>query len=168
MHLKEMLLKGIKTIFGDTRQTIVSIIVIAVVGGSSSLLCLSKTTLDFCLQLLRTPIPLWATIFLILLCGLYMYLKGNQYFQKKRSYHPQEDLIPVGKFKWKVLHANRQVLNIEGLPYCSEHECSFIPRDSNWACPISGCKSNVSKYDLDSVRVAASSIIESLIRQKKC
>ncbi len=167
--MKQMLLKRIKKLFENIESTITTVIVLALAGGSIGILALSKKALNIFLHLANIPTPLWATIALVLLCVLYMYLRGNQYFQRKVPYHhPKEELIPVGSFKWMVRHANQNVLNIEGLPYCSEHECSFIPRDSNWACPISGCKSNVSKYDLDSVGVAASSIIESLIRQKKC
>ena len=76
-------------------------------------------------------------------------------------------LMLIGSFKWKVRHYNQTVLNIEGLPYCTKHECSFVSRQSHWVCPIIDCNSGVSKYDLDKVKVAASSIIKSLIEQKK-
>ena len=90
MPPKEKLLNSIKTIFGDTRQAIVSIIVLALVGGSSGLLYLSKTALDFFLQLLRIPTPLWAAILLVLLCCLYIYLKTHKTNQSLQNLHLKE------------------------------------------------------------------------------
>jgi hypothetical protein len=78
MHQKEMLQKSIKTIFGDTRQAIVTLVVVALVGGYSGLLYLSKTVLDFSLQLKQTATPLWATIALTFLCCLYTYVKVSK------------------------------------------------------------------------------------------
>lgn len=78
MRPKELIIKGIKTIFGDTRQTIVSIVVVALVGGYSGLLYLSKTALEISLLILNIKTPLWATTLLVLLCCLYTYLKVIQ------------------------------------------------------------------------------------------
>ncbi len=163
MCTKEWLIIRLKKAGENIESTLSQIFFLALFGGSLAILALSKKALYFVLQLANTATPLWATIALILLCGLYMYLKGNRYFQRKVPYHTSEDLITVGLFKWKVLHAKGHVLKIDGLPYCPEHECVFIPRDTNWVCPIDGCKSILSQYDLEKVKVAASSIIENLI-----
>lgn len=73
--MKQTLIKTIKAIFSDTRASIISLIVVALVGGYAGLLYLSKTILDESLLLLNTPTPLWATIALVFVTGVYVYLK---------------------------------------------------------------------------------------------
>jgi hypothetical protein len=126
--------------------------------------------LNYIGEVLKYSIPLWlscvSSLGLLLIVLLVFWYKDKK-TQKVQPYQRIEDLVTVGMFKWKVLHANGQVLKISGLPYCNEHECLFIPRDSDWVCPIPGCKSILSNYDLNKVKVAASNSIDNLIRKKK-
>src|SRR3990172_7924255 len=78
MHPKETLTKIMKLFFGDTRQAIISYIVLALIAMGGGLLALSKTALNFSIQLLSTPTPLWATISLVLLGCLYTYRKSQR------------------------------------------------------------------------------------------
>jgi hypothetical protein len=126
--------------------------------------------LNYIGEILKYNIPLWLSCVLsfgLLLVVLLVLWYKDKNIKKVPLCHPIEDLIAVGLFKWKVQHANGQVLKINGLPYCIEHECLFIPRDSDWVCPVPGCKSALSNYDLNKVKVAASNNIENLIRSKK-
>ena len=165
--MPKQLIKWLEKFLLPLFHNIFAVIFVGIIG-IPVLISWATGTLDVLLQILKSPTPLWATIALIPLCVLYMNLKENRYSQRKVPYHyPKEELISVGLFKWKVSHANGRVVNIGGLPYCIEHECSFISRNGNWGCPISGCKSILSRYDLDKVRVTASSIIENLIKNKK-
>ena len=75
MHPKELITKTLKAIGVDTRQAIIGVIVVSLVGGYSGLLYLSKTALEISLLFLNTQTPLWATISLIVLCCLYIYLQ---------------------------------------------------------------------------------------------
>ena len=54
-----------------------NIIVTILVGtfGVSALIAWVTGTLDFLIQYMNTPIPLWATILLVVLCCRYTYLK---------------------------------------------------------------------------------------------
>ena len=70
-----MFKKLLKSIFSDVRSTIIGLCVIAVVGGTSGLLYLSKTALSFSIAILNTKTSLWVTILLVLTCCLYTYLK---------------------------------------------------------------------------------------------
>jgi hypothetical protein len=121
-------------------------------------------------EILKYNIPLWLSCVLssgLLLVMLFVLRYKDKKMRKVPHCHPIKDLIAVGMFKWKVEHANGQVLKINGLPYCMEHECLFIPRDSDWVCPVPGCKSILSNYDLNKVKVAASNNIENLMRGNK-
>jgi len=65
------MIKILKTIFSDIRRTIVGVIDLALLGGATGVLYLSKTALDFSIAILTIPTPLWATIVVVLLLGLY-------------------------------------------------------------------------------------------------
>lgn len=121
-------------------------------------------------EILKYSIPLWLSCVSslgLLLSVLFALWYKDKKIKKIPQYHPLEDLIAVGQFKWKVQHANGQVLKVNGLPYCIEHECLFIPRDSDWVCPIPDCKSILNNYDLNKAKVAASNTIENLMKSKK-
>ena len=75
MHLKEVLIKLLKSLGGDIRQTIVSVVVIGALSVYGGLLLLSNAVLNYSIQLLTMSTPLWATILLILLGYIYIYLK---------------------------------------------------------------------------------------------
>jgi len=126
-----------------------------------------------CFLMAKHTLPLWGTIVIcivpvLLAVSIRGLIDKNRQSQGNIPYNrTEEDLITVGRFKWKVLHANGHIRHISGLPYCIEHEYQLIPRDTDWVCPKPGCKSILSNYDLDKVRVAAFSIIENVIRNKK-
>ena len=168
MHPKAILSKLALRLLDHLFGIIFGILVVAGLAAWGAFFADSaKRTLNYAIAILNIHTPLWATIALLLLCGLYIRLKATKHYQKNDPLcQPKEELISVGEFKWKVRHAKGQVLEVGGLPYCIEHECSLIPRNSHWICPIPDCKSILKKYDLDKARVAASSIIENLIRHR--
>ena len=76
--MKEFLTKILKIIASDIRQALFPAILLFLVGGIGGLLLLSEKALDFLKQSANIPTPLWATISLILLCGLYTYLTARR------------------------------------------------------------------------------------------
>ena len=80
MHLKETLLKVLKLIFGDLRRAVIGIIVVGIVAAGGGLIAISSTVLNYSILVANTPTPLWATIVLGLLLGLYIGLR-----RRKRS-----------------------------------------------------------------------------------
>jgi len=72
MLLKATITRYLKAIFSDVRQAIVGAIVLALVGGTAGLLYLSKSLLSFSIQIANTPTPLWATVALVLVLGIYV------------------------------------------------------------------------------------------------
>ena len=73
-----MMIKILKTIFSDIRRTVVGVIALALLGGTTGVLYLSKTALDFSIAILTIPTPLWATIVVVLLLGLYAQLRPRK------------------------------------------------------------------------------------------
>jgi hypothetical protein len=160
-------LSWLHRIVSDARKAIIGVIVLAL------LFVLGVSILgwpNYIGEILKYHIPLWLSCvssFGLLLFVLFVLWYKDEKTKKEQLCQPVEDLITVGLFKWKVLHNNGQVLKIYGFPYCIEHECLFIPRDNDWVCPISGCKSILSNYDFNKVKVAASNVIENFISSKK-
>ena len=100
MHPIASLKTYLKVIVADTRRAIIAIILVALITAGGGLLYLSKTALNFSIQLLSTPPPLWATISLILLCALYIFLKIQQYRNPQKPPNIQEQLYEAFGVYW--------------------------------------------------------------------
>jgi len=73
-----MIIKILKAILCDARRTIIGVIVLALLGGTTGVLYLSRTALDFSIAILTTPTPLWATIAMVFLLGVYIHLRSRR------------------------------------------------------------------------------------------
>lgn len=93
MHLKAILSKSLKWFANHLFGAILGLSLAAIFAAWGTFFSSSaKRILGYAIQLLSTPTPLWATILLILLCCLYIYLKLRRH---KKSYKPpnlQEEL----------------------------------------------------------------------------
>jgi hypothetical protein len=92
MHPKEALSRSLKWFADHLLNAILSLIVTAAIAAWGGIFGFSISAIDYTILLLSKPTPLWATICLILLCGLYTILKIRQY---QNSYKPpaiQEEL----------------------------------------------------------------------------
>lgn len=126
-HMKKLIIKILKTIFSDARQVIIGVIVLALFGGTTGVLYLSKTALAFSISILTIPTPLWATIALVLLLVLYVQLKG------KKS---QSSMIPLfsacgafwdSKFNMYCLSCMKSLKNSTistSIFFCSDPKCN--------------------------------------------
>ena len=73
-----MITKILKTILSDVRRTVIGVIVLALFGGTTGVLYLSKTALDFSIAIINIPTPLWATFAVVLLLGVYIHLRSRR------------------------------------------------------------------------------------------
>lgn len=132
----------LKTIFSDVRRTIIGLIVVAVLSGAGGILYLSKTVLSFSIATLNIPTPLWATIALVLLSGLYIYLKTQQSQNPQKPPNVQEELheefgvywnnqykLRCLKCKWPLKCASKG--HDPSLFWCSNCNTKFALRDLN-------------------------------------
>jgi hypothetical protein len=140
--MKQVITKIAKALFSDARKAIIGAIVLALVGGTGGLLYLSKTALAFSIAKSTMPIPLWAAILLILLCGFYTHLKIRQH---RKSYNPptiQEDLredlgvywnnqykLRCLKCKWPLKCASKDFDS--SIFFCSNCNTKHALRDKN-------------------------------------
>ncbi len=96
-----MLSKFLKMFVADTRRAIVSYIVVGLILAGGGVVILTKTVLNRLTQIANIPTPLWATIVLILLCGLYTYLKVAKILSKSNS---QTYKLPSQYSEYQPIH----------------------------------------------------------------
>lgn len=92
-----------------------NIIVAILVGifGLSTLIAWVTGTLGFLIQYMNTPVPLWATTFLVVLCCLYTYIKVVKILSKLNQMGQASKSPPE-----TVFHANILWLKTDKHPYC--------------------------------------------------
>jgi hypothetical protein len=177
MHLKAWLIKFLKTIGVDTRQAIMGIIVVALLATYGGIAVLSKTALNFSIQILNKPTPLWVIVLLVLSFGIYVYKSRS----KKQSLHnnptvsnkpkPITAYFRVGKHKWKTDIYPDGFYQIDKDPICAVHDLVFTLESgrysSSYQCPkSSGCNGSFSYDDYDIVFRRAKSYIDREVRSK--
>ena len=92
MHPKATLIKCLKLFGGDTRRAIIGYIVVGLILAGGGLWVLTNTAISWVIQIANIPTPLWATILLIPLCGLCIYLKIRLYRNSHKPPNIQEEL----------------------------------------------------------------------------
>lgn len=134
MHPKEVLTKFLKLFVSDTRQAIVSYILVVLIVAGGGLLAISKTALDFSIQIITTPTPLWVTISLVLLSCLYTYLRVRQ-VPSKADLPYRIEYIALGPVKWKAKIHRPDYFKVDEIPVCKKHDLPLIHESSAYYCP---------------------------------
>lgn len=171
MSMREMLKQRIKKLFENTESTITNVILLGLLGGSAAILAVSKKALSVFLQIITTPTPLWATILLVLLCYLYIYLR----FRRTSTRTPDETSIEyftVGEQKWEATIYNNRLMSLNDKPICKEHNLPFIYTDQFYHCPEADndhCKNVIHTRNHSRIKDIAQSYIkkELMIRSHK-
>lgn len=173
--MKQWLLKRIKKLFENTESTITTVIVLALLGGSAGILALSKKALTFFLQISNIPTPIWATILLVLLGCLYIYLKLRRSLSYSES--PPEtqaqnarlEYITIGDHKWQIAIFKNGSFSVDKYPFCKKHDLKFIYRHNYIYCPEvdkGNCKNEIHDNDQFKTYETAKSYIEKEIRNR--
>jgi len=139
-----MLSKTIKStakFFANLMSNIFAVVLVGIVGVST-LIAWATGTIDFLLQSITIPTPLWATIVVVLLCCLYTYLKVRQFRTTQKSPNVQEELYEAFgvywnnqyklrclKCKWPLKCASKG--QDPSLFWCSNCNTKFALRDPN-------------------------------------
>ena len=77
--MKPRLPRMLKTLLSDMRQAIVGIILAAIILSIGGIYLFAKNIWIWLQTTMQLPIPLWAAISLVILFGLYIYLKTRSY-----------------------------------------------------------------------------------------
>jgi len=140
--MKEWLIRRIKKAGGNIESTLTNIFFLALFGGSVAILAFSKKALSFVLQIAEIPTPLWATILLVLMCFLYIYLKIQLYQNSQNPPNIQEELYEEYGVNWNKEYKKRCLYCKSPLKYasdkygpsvffCSKCDRKHVLRDTN-------------------------------------
>lgn len=181
MTMKQWLLKRIKKLFENIESTITTVIVLALLGGSIGILALSKKALNVFLQIANIPTPLWATIAVVFLVMVYIYLRTKRVNSLPPPKYKTEHFT-INNLKWETKVYDYGSFEVENTPICSEHDLPFIYGDlshdsslisdnSSRYCPEfekGNCENRIWDSEYDKIYATAKSYIDKQIRNKKC
>ncbi len=143
------------------------IIVKIIVGlfGIAALISYVTHTLNYIIQIIKSPTPLWATIALVFLVIGYIKLKKSPSFPASKV---KNELIEAENFKWETRFQNNSVLSVSEIPFCKIHELRLTKMGEDYHCMENDCKTNVKSQFLPTIYKVAFNHIERYIRNKKC
>ncbi len=179
MSMREWLKRRIKKAGENIESTITNAILVLIAGSYLTILAFSKRAVDFTHQLLTTPTPLWATISLVLLCYVYVYLKfrGVQSSSVPQSVTTDEHKIKyftVGEQKWKTTIYKNGFFEVDKFPICKKHDLTFIFGHSNGKfyiyCPEvlkKQCNNTIYDSERSTIYDLAKSYIDNQIRNEE-
>ena len=169
MRPKAVLLKLLKWFADRLLGTMLSLGVAALIAAWGGFYSFSMSLLDYPIQLLNMPTPLWATIALVLLSGVCVHIKTAR---SHSSFSPKikTGFIEVGKFKWKTTISSDNY-HVDPYPYCVQHDMRMVEDQETYKCPYhdgnSLCQNTLSKEANNQLLKIAFSKTEQLFRNKK-
>jgi hypothetical protein len=87
--MKQLLIKILKTLFADMRKSIMSIILGSALLSVGGVYLFAKNVWNLFLSTMQSPTPLWATIALVFLVGVYIYLKKSKVHSLSSTLKPK-------------------------------------------------------------------------------
>ena len=164
MPTLKKLLKHTLNFFASIGKGIIVAIVVGLVGVSV-LISYVTNTLNYIIQSIKLPTPLWATIVLVILCFGYIYLRTS----KSHSSRPPNykiKYLTIGNHKWETKIYKDGYFEVEKYPLCIKHDLRFIFGNHEKHCPAPNCNNRISEYDEFKIYESAKSIIENKVRNK--
>lgn len=163
MPMLKRLMKCIKKFLSTLLHNILATILVAIIG-IQVLISWATGTLNILLQTIKSPVPLWATIALVLLVALYVYTKTS------KSHASSKILFyEVNNLKWKVVIDKSGSFTVSETPYCNKHELKLVISSNLivWNCPkLLECGTKVDDLDIHNLYRKALSHIEKAVRDK--
>ena len=165
MHMISWLAKHIIKFFSNLLHNIALLIVVGIIS-LPVLISWATGTLDFLLQIIQTPVPIWGIILLVLLVFVYLKIRRN-YPSSKLGYKTK--YFTIGNFKWETKIYNYGGFDVENTPLCAKHDLRLLFSGSSRYCPEvdkRNCKNQISGYDHYKIYSTAQSYIEKQIKNK--
>ena len=166
-----LLLKKIVKFLSISLHNIFLVIVVAVIG-IPTLVSWATGTLDILIQTIKLPTPLWATIALAFLSGVYIYLKCQKSDPsnppKKKNYIIK--YFTIDNYKWETKIFDTGNFVVDEYPFCPIHDLRFIPDGYDKRCPgpeKGSCNNRLRGPNTLTTYETAKSIIENKVKNKK-
>lgn len=153
-------------------SAIVGIIVAALFLSIGSIYLFAKNLWTELLKTMQLPTPLWATIILVFVVLVYIYLKATKTFPLSQSSNLNYKVryFTIGKFKWKTTIYENDYFKVEEYPFCVTHDLQFIYGDRSKYCPGTEkekCNNNIYESDFFHIYESAKSNIDKIVRNKQ-
>ena len=162
----KMLPKPISRFFEAASHYIILTIATSIIGVPV-LVSWVTGTLDFLIQTIKSPTPLWASIAFVLVCCVYIYLKYEIY--RPSGIPNKVKFFDVGGYRWKAIIRRDNYFELDKYPYCPVHDVRFVYSKDRKFCPGTEteiCENNLPKRDEFIEYEAAKSMIDKKIRDK--
>lgn len=169
--LKALSQKWLVKIFSDVHSAIVGMVVLALISSIGVVAYFFQTLWLALITAMQLPTPLWLTIVLALVAGLYIFLnKGLSHSSVQPK--PKTCFFTTGKLKWNF-EINGDRFKIDKYPYCVNHDVKFIFSHNKKYCPGTlgeKCDNYLSDRDEFKVYESVKSIVEGKLRngEKLC
>ncbi len=172
---QKILTLWIKKIFSDTHNAIVALIVSGVVAAVATNIHTLKILWPEIKKTILSGTPLWATIAIILLLGVFFEIRiRNNSFRSCHKKKLKPFYVTTDQYKWKVCDNSFGQYIVLMPPYCKKHDIRLIETNNSYhpyQCPYnedktSPCNINDSKRDIDLLYKKAKSIADKEIRKK--
>lgn len=164
----QLLKKWMTKIFSDAHGAIVGLLIVMAIGY---LVTLTRTQWFSLFELLKTPLPLWSLILLVL-CSVALTYSITSRIQN----NPSEPPIPykikyynVGDYRWKVGVYRDDYFEMADMPLCIIHDLTFICYQQIYSCPenINGkCSPVFYGPRYNSIKEDAKSHIDKMVRDE--
>lgn len=164
-RLQKILISWLKKLLSDSHSAIIGIIFGSIFAGGTGVYFFSKNLWNLLIDIAQLPTPLWATIALVLLVGVYIYLKKSRNQSCSKAI-----LYPVDNLKWEVTINNTGNYHVSKTPYCKKHELKLAQSTNHaaWNCPkLLECHTKINNSNIRNLRRKALSHIEKAVRDKK-
>lgn len=162
MTTLKKLLKPILRFFASIASGIIVKIIVGLFG-IAALISYVPHTLNYIIQIIKSPTPLWATIALVFLVIGYIKLKKSPLFPASKV---KNELIEAENLKWETRLQNNSVLSVSEIPFCKIHARKLTDFEGNYHCMEKDCKTRVDSRYLKTAYKVASDYIYSM-RYKK-
>ena len=166
-QVQEELKKFLSTLLHNIFATIAVSIV-----GIPVLISWATGTIDILFETIKLPTPLWATIVLVLLMVVYVYIKTGKrcpsVTPKTRRFITK--YFTVGKYKWETKIYDSGYFEVDKYPFCTTHDLKFIYSSNGKYCPGTdkqSCNNILRTHDEFKVYESAKSNIENKVRNKQ-
>jgi len=170
--MRKLLTSWLKKIFSDLHSAIIGIAFGSLLAGGTGIYFFAKNLWNKLTYIMQSPTPLWGTIALVFLLGVYFYLRNQRTIRTFILSHdfPSFIFVQTGIYKWKVTIAKDGSFEIDPTPFCVEHDIYLMKFDQGYRCAGSGdgngCKAKLDNASYSLLYDQANGLAEKEIRNK--
>ncbi len=123
--MRNALIKWLKKIFSDIHSALIAIIVLGLISGTGIIYRFYKNLWFSIKSTILSPTPLWATIILVFVVLVYIYLKTKKTDSSSAPNYKIE-YFPIENLKWKTKIYDDEHFEVERISICKEHDLPLI------------------------------------------